>query len=84
MHNIVEIQLAGLQRTMLEKGIELTVKPAAVKALAELGFVKEYGARPLKRAVQQYVVSPLAVEMLKHPDKKSFTVDAIKGTLTIA
>ena len=84
MHKIVEIQLASLQRVMHDKGIELVIKPSALKMLAELGFVKEFGARPLKRAVQQYVVNPLAVEVLKHPDKKLFIVDAVKGSLTIA
>jgi ATP-dependent Clp protease ATP-binding subunit ClpA len=40
--------------------------------------VQEFGARPLKRAIQHYLVSPLAVAMLKNAEQKSFSVD-VKG-----
>lgn len=83
MGTIVLVQLDLVKERLVERAIDLTVTDAAIKFLAETGYVKEFGARPLKRAVQQYVVSPLAVEILKSPDKKSFTVDLKKDVLVI-
>lgn len=81
---IVELQLNNLRARLKDKQIELKVTASAVAKLSELGYIKEYGARPLKRAVQQYVTNPLAVEMLKHPEKKLFTVDVKGDGLVIA
>ncbi|MBM3893391.1 AAA family ATPase [Candidatus Dependentiae bacterium] len=78
MAHIVAVQLQGLYARLKEKGVQLTVSPAAIQKLADLGYVQEFGARPLKRAIQQYLVSPLAVAMLKNAEQKSFSVD-IKG-----
>jgi ATP-dependent Clp protease ATP-binding subunit ClpB len=72
---IVRIQLDVVQSRVKDQGIQLTFSEAALAYLAEQGYVPEFGARPLKRAVQQLVVSPLAVEMLKNPDKKMFIID---------
>lgn len=83
MEHIVKVQLAGLVERLKVKGVQLTVTPAAIKKLAELGYVQEFGARPLKRAIQQHVVSPLAVVMLKQPEKKELTVDTKKEQLVI-
>lgn len=79
---IVELQLSHLRSRLAEKEIELKVTNAAKKKLAELGYVKEFGARPLKRAVQQAITNPLAVAMLRHPEQKLFTVDC-KGNQVI-
>lgn len=84
MSSIVKVQLASLFKRMEQKGIQLTVKPAAVNALAAKGYVPEFGARPLKRVIQHYLVSPLAVAMLKEPEKKEFTVDIVKDAFVIA
>jgi len=83
MARIVTVQLNELEQRMREKNIEVSVSDKAIKKLAELGYIKEFGARPLKRAIQHHVVSPLAIEMLKHPDKKSFTVDVVKENIQI-
>lgn len=66
------------QRVKEEKNITLVINDKVLELLAERGYEKEFGARPLKRAVQQYLVAPLAVQVLKQPDKKEFTVD-VKG-----
>jgi ATP-dependent Clp protease ATP-binding subunit ClpB len=79
MSAIVRVQLAFLFARMQEKGIELTVTPAAVAAIAQKGYVPEFGARPLKRVIQHYLVSPLATAILKEPGKKEFAVDYEKG-----
>ncbi len=62
---IVDLQLASLQeRLRTERQIELTVSPEARRWLAEQGYDPQYGARPLRRAIQEYVYSPLATELL--------------------
>ena len=62
---IVDIQLAYLRRRLGERDIELALDEAAVDRLAEAGFDPVYGARPLKRAIQQQLENPLAQRILK-------------------
>lgn len=82
--SIVSVQLDRLkERMQKEKNITLDVTDKAVKKLADLGYVPEFGARPLKRAIQQYVVSPLAVKILQNPDQRSFAIDVKKDELVI-
>ena len=83
VEQIVNIQLEGLKARLAEKNIELEITGSALALLAELGYQKEFGARPLKRAVQHYVVSPLSIEILKNSDKKLFTIDAKNDQIVI-
>lgn len=62
---IVDIQLGILQRLLDQKNLKLELTPAAKEFLARVGYDPVYGARPLKRAIQQYVQNPLAMELLK-------------------
>jgi ATP-dependent Clp protease ATP-binding subunit ClpB len=61
---IVIIQLQYLKTRLLERDMRLELADAAVARLAEAGFDPVYGARPLKRAVQQHVENPLAQDIL--------------------
>jgi len=61
---IVEIQLRGLARRLARRSIELEVTEAARLLLGELGWDPQYGARPLKRAIQRYIEDPLAERIL--------------------
>ncbi|MHC4402468.1 MAG: ATP-dependent chaperone ClpB [Planctomycetota bacterium] len=65
IRKIVGLQIERLRRQLKEKGIDLEVTEAAVDAIAEKGYDPVYGARPLKRAIQQSIQNPLAVELLK-------------------
>lgn len=65
IRKIVEIQIGRLKNQLLEKGIELEVTLAALDAISAEGYNPTYGARPLKRLIQQKVQNPLAVEVLK-------------------
>ena len=65
IRKIVDLQIARLRKQLAEKGIRLEVTNAALSAIAEEGYDPNYGARPLKRVIQQRVQNPLAVEMLK-------------------
>ncbi|MCY3803388.1 MAG: ATP-dependent chaperone ClpB [Gammaproteobacteria bacterium] len=61
---ITEIQLGHLQRRVADRDITLDYSEAALDKLAEAGFDPVYGARPLKRAVQEMVGNPLAQALL--------------------
>ena len=62
---IVDIQLAGLRARLAERDMTLTLSLAARDQLGEAGFDPVYGARPLKRAIQQQVENPLAESILR-------------------
>ena len=62
---IVEIQLDRLRKRLAERKIELTLTEAAKHLLGRRGYDPIYGARPLKRAIQQLIENPLALEILK-------------------
>ena len=62
---IVDIQLGYLHERLAEREMTLTLTDAARDRLAEAGFDPVYGARPLKRAIQQQIENPLANEILE-------------------
>jgi len=61
---IIDIQLRYLQRVLEQKHLTLTLTDRSKEFLARVGYDPVYGARPLKRAIQQYIQNPLAVELL--------------------
>jgi ATP-dependent Clp protease ATP-binding subunit ClpB len=61
---IVDIQLGQLRQRLTERGIELSLEDAARDHIAEAGYDPVYGARPLKRAIQQQIENPLAEALL--------------------
>jgi ATP-dependent Clp protease ATP-binding subunit ClpB len=61
---IAGIQLKGLQARLAKMDISLELTPDALTAIANVGFDPVYGARPLKRAIQQEIENPLAKEIL--------------------
>ena len=61
---IVDIQVKRLIQRLQNQKIHLTLDPAARDFLAEKGYDPAYGARPLKRAIQQYLENPLAMAIL--------------------
>ena len=62
---IVDIQLERVKKLLAEKRIEIELTPEAVELLAERGYDPQYGARPLKRAIQRLVQDPLAMRILE-------------------
>ena len=62
---IVDIQLGYLQNRLAEREMIIELTDAAKERLAEAGFDPVYGARPLKRAIQQQIENPLAQEILQ-------------------
>jgi len=65
IRQIVDIQLSYLEARLAERDIRIQLSDAARDKLAETGFDPVYGARPLKRAIQQLVENPLAQEILQ-------------------
>jgi ATP-dependent Clp protease ATP-binding subunit ClpB len=61
---IIDIQMRYLQKVLEQKHLTLTLTDRAKEFLARVGYDPVYGARPLKRAIQQYIQNPLAVELL--------------------
>jgi ATP-dependent Clp protease ATP-binding subunit ClpB len=84
IRKIVEIQVGRLKRQLQEKGIELEVTPAAVDTIAAEGYDPTYGARPLKRLIQQRIQNPLSVEILKREfaEGSRVKIDCVEGEFT--
>jgi ATP-dependent Clp protease ATP-binding subunit ClpB len=65
IRSIVDIQLLYLRKRLQERNMDLALDDAARDLLGESGFDPVYGARPLKRAIQQQIENPLAQRILK-------------------
>ncbi len=65
IRSIVDIQLAYLHARLADRDMQIHLSEAARDKLADAGFDPVYGARPLKRAIQQQVENPLAQEILQ-------------------
>jgi ATP-dependent Clp protease ATP-binding subunit ClpB len=64
IRSIVDIQLAHLKKRLADRNLELVLDDSALDRLSEVGYDPVYGARPLKRAIQQQVENPLAQAIL--------------------
>ncbi len=80
---IAKIQLKILEERLAKMDMRLRVTEAALQKIAEAGFDPVYGARPLKRAIQQQIENPLSKEILsgKFGPKDEIVVDAVGGAL---
>ncbi len=65
IHRIIDIELKGLLKRVNELGYQVEVSEAAKNFLTEKGFDPQYGARPLKRAIQKYLEDELAEVIIK-------------------
>lgn len=63
--DIVEIQMEHLRMRLADRKITLALSEKATALLAEKGYDRIFGARPLKRAIQKYIENPLSMEILK-------------------
>ena len=75
IRQIVEIQLKHLQDRLADRHIELKLDDKAKDWLADNGYDEEFGARPLKRLIQQDVENPLAIKLLNGEIKDDSVVD---------
>ena len=81
MTHIVDLQLGYLARRLAEKQIIIEVTPAAKQWLADAGYDPQYGARPLKRVIQNEVQNPLAEAIIsgRFADGDTIVVDQLAG-----
>ncbi|MFH1268406.1 MAG: ATP-dependent chaperone ClpB [Planctomycetota bacterium] len=84
IRRIVELEIGRLDRQLAGMNIHLSVTDAALDAIAERGYDPTFGARPLKRVIQQGIQNPLAVELLKREsaDGSRIRVDCVEGEFT--
>jgi ATP-dependent Clp protease ATP-binding subunit ClpB len=82
---IVEIQLERLRARLAERRIQLAITPAALTYLGERGYDPVYGARPLKRLIQQELETPLARLLVKGElrDGETASIDRKENALVI-
>jgi ATP-dependent Clp protease ATP-binding subunit ClpC len=69
---ILDLEISKVMERVKAKQLEITLEPAAKDFLVEKGFDPNYGARPMRRAVERYLEDPLAEEILKgglHPNE---------------
>ena len=82
---IVDIQLVRLRDRLAERRIPLTLTPAALEDLARRGYDPVYGARPLKRLIQQDIETPIARLLVKGElrDGETATVELKDGRMAV-
>jgi ATP-dependent Clp protease ATP-binding subunit ClpC len=81
LKKIINIELEKLKKRLNELGYEIKISAKALSFLCEKGFDKKYGARPLKRAIQNYVEDLIAEEIVKSNIKEGnkFKIDCNKN-----
>ncbi|MFZ4732282.1 MAG: AAA family ATPase, partial [Pirellulales bacterium] len=84
IERIVQIQVKRLVDQAARAGITLECTPGAVAEIARLGYDPVYGARPLKRVIQQQLQNPLARELLsgRFPEGSRVRVDFVQDEFT--
>ncbi len=76
IRGIAGIQLSGLRARLAERELSIDIDEAVLDQLVEVGFDPVYGARPLKRAIQQQLENPLAQEILAGQFSAGDTINA--------
>ncbi|MEN5059169.1 ATP-dependent chaperone ClpB [Luteimonas sp. TWI1416] len=86
IREIAKIQMRGLEKRLAERGLRIEVSDAAFDLLGNVGFDPVYGARPLKRAIQQQLENPLASRILagEFASGDTIAVDVAGGELGFA
>ncbi|WPU44227.1 ATP-dependent Clp protease ATP-binding subunit [Limosilactobacillus reuteri] len=84
LHQIVKLMVNDLNKRVSEQGINLKVTPAAIDVIAKLGYNPAYGARPLRRALQDHVEDDLSTGLLSGEINvgDDVTVGAHQGKIT--
>ncbi|WLV25420.1 AAA family ATPase [Aciduricibacillus chroicocephali] len=78
---IVDIMLGKLQKNLKEQGILMTVTDQAKKEIASLGYSRKFGARPLRRVIQDKVEDQLTDLILEHEELEQVLVDVKDGEI---
>ena len=83
LREIIDIEMAHVSERLKSQGIEVELTNSAKDFLIETGYNPEYGARPLRRAIEQHLEDPLAEELLRGGlnDKTMMRIEAGEGRL---
>lgn len=81
--NVVKLQINAIRKMLEPQGFRLEVTDAAIQYLAEVGYDPEFGARPVKRAIQRYVLNDLSKKILASEvsNSKPITIDSFGNSL---
>ena len=81
--NVVKLQINAIRKMLEPQGFRLEVTDAAIQSLAEVGYDPEFGARPVKRAIQRYVLNNLSKKILASEvsNDKPITIDSFGNSL---
>ena len=81
--NVVKLQINAIRKMLEPQGFRLEVTDAAIQYLAEVGYDPEFGARPVKRAIQRYVLNDLSKKILASEvsNDKPITIDSFGNSL---
>lgn len=79
IRKIVDIQIKNVQKMLNQKEITINVNYEAKDWLAKLGYDVTFGARPLKRTIQKYLINPLSQELLMDKFRDGDTIDVSVG-----
>ena len=85
IEQIIVIEIKGIKNRVLEAGFELRITPAAKRFVADEGYDPNYGARPLKRAIQRFIEDPVSEHIIKErmiAGKKAIPHEKIRVSLT--
>lgn len=84
IQEIVGLQIKSVQNMLLKNGVTLSVTPKAIEFLAKEGYNPEFGARPVKRAIQKLVLNQLSKDILSQKVDRShpIVIDVINDELT--
>jgi ATP-dependent Clp protease ATP-binding subunit ClpB len=80
---ITKIHLEQVKDRLQQQGFHLSITDAVVDFIADKGFIEEFGARPMKRAIKQYLMVPISQHILQYQNKKNITADVEKDTIVI-
>jgi ATP-dependent Clp protease ATP-binding subunit ClpB len=82
---IVDMQVARVVARVAERGVQVSLTPAARQLLGDMGYDPTYGARPLRRVIQKELTDRLALALLEGELREgdSVTVDAVNGDLVL-
>ncbi len=78
MEKIVDLQMDEIRQRVTENGFKLELDPEAKKWLAKIGYDPAFGARPLRRALQKYIESPISIQWLSGKIKKGDLIKIVK------
>jgi ATP-dependent Clp protease ATP-binding subunit ClpE len=81
--SIVDLMLGDIRAAASEQGIELMVTDAAKKKLADLGYNPEFGARPLRRVLEEKVEDKISDLLLDQDNAKKMNVDEVDGEIKV-